>query len=382
MKYTEYKLYETHKILTNHFNLSVMKKFMYLAVLAGVALVGCTKNERTTELIDSQKEITFTTPVLAVSTKTTEITNTTYPTTSSFNVFAWYNSGVTFEASSASPYMENVQVTYNPSIDDDDPANTSDGTGAWISDPVYYWPKQGVLSFDAYSPNGLTGTVSATAGDGIKVKDHIVDMTLATQQDFLYATRALNKTTSTGGNNATYDGVDIPFKHALAVVKFTAKTAEDYSATTTIKIKTIEIQNINDKGTFNQNESSSNPAWSAQTGSNKYVALEKGTYDLSNELNNTTATPVGETVIVLPQNFTASTQKLHIEYYIKTIATDSKALLQKADLYFHNTTPLTDDNKWEMGKRYTYNLVIGLDKIYFAPSVTDWTDVNVTVPQI
>ena len=101
-----------------------------------------------------------------------------------------------------------------------------------------------------------------------------------------------------------------------------------------------------------------------------------------NELNNTTTTPVGETVIVLPQNFTASTQKLHIEYCIKTIATDSKALLQKADLYCHNTPPLTDDNKWEMGKRYTYNLVIGLDKIYFAPSVTDWTDVNVTVPQI
>lgn len=355
-----------------------MKKFFFLAALASVALASCIKNEPAK--VDSQKEITFTTPVLAVPTKTQEIQGTTYPKTSSFNVFAWYNSGVSFEAATASPYMENVKVTYNSSIDDDDPADTSDGTGAWISNPVYYWPKQGVLSFDAYSPNGLIGTVSATAGDGIQVEDHIVNTTLSTQQDFLYATRALNKTTSTGGTNTTYDGVDIQFKHALAVVKFTAKTADDYSATTTIKIKTIEIQDINDKGTFNQKESSLNPAWSNQTGSAKYVALENGDYDHSNELNNTTATPVGETVIVLPQNFSASTQKLHIEYFIKTNA--SIPLLQKADLYFHNTDPLTVNNKWEIGKRYTYNLSIGLDKIYFAPSVTNWTDVNVTVPTI
>ena len=357
-----------------------MKKFFFLAALASVALASCVKNEPAK--VDSQKEITFTTPVLAVPTKTQEITGTTYPKTSSFNVFAWYNSGVSFEAASASPYMENVQVTYNSSIDDDDPADTSDGTGAWISDPVYYWPKQGVLSFDAYSPNGLVGDVSATAGDGIMVENHEVRMTLSEQQDFLYATRALNKTTSTGGTNAIYDGVDIQFKHALAVVKFTAKTAENYSATTTIKIKTIEIQDINDKGTFNQNESSSNPAWSAQTGSNKYVALEKGVFDESIAINSSSATPVGETVIVLPQNFSASTQKLHIEYFIKTIASGSVALLQKADLYFHNTTALADNNKWEIGKRYTYNLSIGLDKIYFAPSVTNWDDVNVTVPQI
>ena len=62
---------------------------------------------------------------------------------------------------------------------------------------------------------------------------------------------------------------------------------------------------------------------------------------------------------------------------MKTDATGAKPLLQTADLDFYNTTALADNNKWEMGKRYTYNIVIGLDEIYFAPSVANWTDVAV-----
>lgn len=353
-----------------------MKKTLFIAALAVAAMASCTKNELKVPSAGTEAEITFTTPVLAHHTKSTEIIGTTYPIGTSFNVFAWYNSATNFNAGTASTYMYDVEVSYDSSIDDNDPANTSDGTGAWISNPVYYWPKQGVLSFDAYSPTGLTGTVSATAADGIKVENHTVNTTLASQQDFLYATRTLDKTTSTGGSNTTYDGVDIKFNHALAVVKFTAKTKADYSSTTTIKIKTIEIQDINNQGTFAQNYGST-AAWSDQTGDADYVALTSADYDASISLSYPDATAAGSTVIVLPQDLAASTQKLHIEYYIKTIASGSKALLQTADLYFHNGTPLADNNKWDMGKRYTYNIVIGLDEIYFAPSVENWTDITV-----
>ena len=169
--------------------------------------------------------------------------------------------------------------------------------------------------------------------------------------------------------------MDIQFNHALAVVKFTAATKDVYSPTTTIKIKKIEIQDINDKGTFEQKAEASSAIWSDQTGSNDYVAYDN-TFDLSTPLSTSPAT-VGETVIVLPQNFTASTQKLYIEYFIKTDADGSQALIQTAELDFHNATALADNNKWEMGKRYTYNIVIGLDKIYFAPSVTNWDDITV-----
>ena len=31
---------------------------------------------------------------------------------------------------------------------------------------------------------------------------------------------------------------------------------------------------------------------------------------------------------------------------------------------------------WDLGKRYTYTIVFGLDEIYFDPAVADWTDVT------
>lgn len=352
-----------------------MKKSLLFAAFAVVAMASCTKNEVSQSTVT--KEITFATPVLARHTKSQEITTTTYPTTASFNVYAWYNTGNAFDAEHASAYMTNVKVSHDGDINDATP-----GTGgAWVPADKYYWPKQGVLTFDAYSPNELSGDVDATAAAGITVTNHVVSTTLASQQDFLYATRAKNKTSSTDGTNATYDGVDIAFNHALAVVKFTAKTNADYHETTTIRIKEINIQSINNQGTFEQKENitpTPTPTWSAQTGSEKYVALTAADYENSVEITSSSTDIAGcSTVIVLPQDLTADKQKLHIEYYLKTNATGAQPLLQTADLYFHHASALADNNKWAMGKRYTYNIVIGLDEIYFAPSVANWSDVAV-----
>ena len=40
------------------------------------------------------------------------------------------------------------------------------------------------------------------------------------------------------------------------------------------------------------------------------------------------------------------------------------------------------DHEWKMGKRYNYHITFGLNEIYFAPSITDWVDYDVTVPTI
>ena len=345
-----------------------MKKTVFIAALAIVAMASCTKNEISQST--RTNEIKFTTPVLARHTKSVEITDANYPQSASFNVYAWYNSEAAFNSSTASPYMSKVTVSYDSSIND--PADN--GSGAWISNPVYYWPKQGVLTFDAYSPSDLTGTVNATALDGISVENHTVATTLANQQDFLYANRALNKTSSKGTENDTYDGVDIAFNHALAVVKFQAKTADDYHLTTTIKIKDIKLKQIKNIGTFNQNESTSSPAWSDWSGSETYVALENNNATTSTEVD-TELSSVGSSVIVLPQTFAPSTQELYIEYYIKTSA--SNEILQTKSLYLNTTEVTSAAYSWEMGKRYTYNIVFSLDKVYFAPSVDNWDDVTV-----
>lgn len=345
-----------------------MKKTVFIAALAVVAMASCTKNEISQST--RTNEIKFATPVLARHTKSVEITDVNYPQSASFNVYAWYNSGNSFDAEHASPYMTNVQVSHDPGIND-----ATEGTGgAWVPADNYYWPKQGVLTFDAYSPNGLSGDVTATAEAGITVTNHVVSTTLASQQDFLYATRAKSKTSSTG-TNATYDGVDIAFNHALAVVKFQAKTADDYHLTTTIKIKDIKLKQIKNIGTFNQNESTSSPAWSDNpSGSETYVALENNDASTSTPVN-TELSAVGSSVIVLPQTFAPSTQELYIEYYIKTSV--SNEILQTKSFYLNTTEVSSAEYSWAIGKRYTYNIVFSLDKVYFAPSVDTWDDITV-----
>ena len=49
------------------------------------------------------------------------------------------------------------------------------------------------------------------------------------------------------------------------------------------------------------------------------------------------------------------------------------------DATIHKTTDATPVaiTAWVKGTRYTYDITIGLDEIYFAPSVAEWKDVNV-----
>ena len=84
---------------------------------------------------------------------------------------------------------------------------------------------------------------------------------------------------------------------------------------------------------------------------------------------------------MLPQEFDDDVE-ITVEYYIKNPG--EAALLQT------KTFELSDDanqgdkdiNKWVMGTKYTYNITIGLDDIYFAPTIEDWTTETVTLPSI
>lgn len=361
-----------------------MKKFFFLAVLASVALTSCVKNEPAK--VDSQKEITFTTPVLAVPTKTQEIPGTDYLSSSpSFGVYGWYVAGATYVADDATAYMHNVEVKHTNSIKD--PADAGD-EGAWISDDAYYWPKQGSITFDAYSPYSIHTSVTGDKTNGLTITGFGVTNVLDDQVDLLYSTRAYDKTSSKGTTNGRYDGVDIVFNHALSVVKFTARTAADYSPTTTIKVTKIQIVDALTNATFKQNVDNSartdNPEWTGHTTNATFTSLD--TSEGSATALSTTAEDRGVSMIVLPQDFTAST-KLYVEYYIKAgsstpIKQTFEIALNDSGFSYTEAGSTVTVTGWKIGKRYTYNLVIGLDKIYFAPSVTDWTDVNVTVPTI
>ena len=134
-----------------------MKKLFFIAVMACVAFASCTKNEPAPSAKENQA-ITFAAPVVSNLTKASVYySETTFPITQNFDVFAYYHEGDF--AGDGVEYMKDVTVSYDSNL------RTADdvGTGAWSAEG-YYWPKNGKLTFDAYAPSSITMTSTPAAG--------------------------------------------------------------------------------------------------------------------------------------------------------------------------------------------------------------------------
>ena len=351
-----------------------MKKTLVFAALASVALVGCTKNVEVAN--NDLNEITFDTPVLAPATKADEITGTTFPKNVDFAVFAWYNASELTGTNVAAGklYMNDVAVSYDSTKDD-----TTTGKGAWKPASVYFWPKNGFLAFDAYSPSSVSATCDATTG--IAFSDFVASTSYDNQIDLLYSTRVINKQSSEENTNDTYDGVNIPFNHALSVIRVYVKAATPTDANL-IKVKSVKVKNIMNKGDF------ASAAWTPKGAAVDVVLGEATTATASTPIT-TAEAQYGNNRIVLPQDFYGSTAEIEIKYYILG-QNGEEALEQVAHFALSGQTAVkpgsdpvdSHDHEWKMGKRYNYHITFGLNEIYFAPSITDWEDYQVNVPTI
>ena len=346
-----------------------MKKTLVFAALASVALVGCTKNVEVAN--NDLNEITFETPVLAPATKADEFKGTTFPETADFAVFAWYNatelSGT--DVAAGNLYMNDVTVNY-----DSDKNDTTTGTGAWKPASVYFWPKNGYLAFDAYSPSSVAATCDATTG--IAFSDFVASTSYDNQIDLLYSTRVINKQSSVENTNNTYDGVNIPFNHALSVVRVFVKASTATDANL-IKVKSVKFKGIKNQGDFSQAK------WTPE-GADVDLVIGDATDATSSIAISTDEEQYGNNHIVLPQKFAGPSAVLEIRYYIlgqgDVEPLEQVATLNLASQSAEGTEPHT--GSWLMGKRYNYHITFGLNEIYFAPSITDWEDYQVNVPTI
>lgn len=345
-----------------------MKKTLVFAALASVALVGCTKNVEVAN--NDLNEITFETPVLAPATKADEFKGTTFPETADFAVFAWYSATqITETGAAGSLYMKDVTVNYDSTKDD-----TTDGKGAWKPASVYFWPKNGYLAFDAYSPSSVAATCDATTG--IAFSDFVAPISYDDQIDLLYSTRVINKQSSVENTNDKYDGVNIPFNHALSVVRVFVKASTATDANL-IKVKSVKFKNIKNQGDFSQAK------WTPE-GDNVNLVIGEAANATSSTAISTAEEQYGNNHIVLPQKFTGNSAVLEIRYYILGQG-DVEPLEQVATLNLASQSAVGAENhtgSWLMGKRYNYHITFGLNEIYFAPSITDWVDYDVTVPTI
>lgn len=351
-----------------------MKKTLFLAIAVSAVITGCVRNETTNGNVVSDSKISFEAPAIAGITRGANVAgeiSSPYPTTENFSVYARYFAGNYTTFAEGTSYMENIKTAY------DNAGNYWDSEAA--GGQAYYWPKNGTLTFAAYSPSGAAEdcTTVAWGANGFSFTDFSVKADPAKHYDLMFSERSYNRNASTGGT--TYNGVDITFKHALSSVVYKVKASAEYKGHT-ITVTSIKLVNTFQTGTFNQNLADANDAmttdaaaWSGQSNENAdgYEAVTQ------NQALTSTATALTNQnpIIVLPQLLAhagGNNVKIEVAYTINNgLATvEQSSTVDISDGY--NIT------EFEMGKRYTFNLSFGLDKITFSPEVDDWVDENVT----
>ena len=348
-----------------------MKKFFMFAAMASVAFASCVKNEPAMNL-EQGDLITFDAPVVAPATKAAGTVE--YPGDGKFVLFGWYHTAAwNTVADNTADYK------YIPEV-----VVSKHGAETYFRpDAFYYWPKSGNLSFFAYSPSALPdGSGGALAAADMTTTSSVsvtytVPALAAHQVDFLYSDWALNKSkadyVTLSGDLGAYNGVEIVFNHALSSVIFKMKTTE--KANGLYKIHSVSLS-----GLMKMNTLTSTPA-----GTSWGTASSDATYAITPYAENILhkdSDVTSDNFILLPQSL--ANAKLTINYSLLNPGDNSTWILQDAKVINLNTAVNSADHStiatWELGKKYTYNLVFDVDIIQLAPSIkADWIGVDATL---
>ena len=342
-----------------------MKKYFIIAVAALVALASCTKSEIDPST-QKDRSINFT----AVAGKSTKapIESTYYPTDIPFGVFCYaLVDGKTWANDSADGqlYMDNETVSYDTTVD---------ANGIYATSTTYYWPLSGTLTFVGYSPKATNGTVAYNkSSKALTVTNFTVNSSAAAQQDLMWATTQSGCTdvsTADKGNylsaendtQSTNKGVNMIFHHALSQVKFNVKKAaglDDY----TITVNSITFDAYS-KGTLTVTNDV--PAWSAQAKQDGFVFDTTGS-DVVAPNNANQFAAFGVANMPVPQTLATGVQTFTITYSLEKDGVDLGQKTVTQDLLGTTVT------SWVENTIYNYNIVIDLKKIYFNPTIQDWT---------
>lgn len=380
-----------------------MKKLFYFAA-AAVALAACAKNEVIPVNSGENQEITFN---VAPKTKAT----TTFDKNFKFKAWAYYLPGTV-------KWDERGNTTPELYIDGAVIANTNPtGTdGVWKAEDKtsYYWPKNGSLTFFAYSLNKTDlsfktvatteeggSHVTCATGSGIYA---VIDLSVDKNVDFLVADIKADQTantTNTGENGKYYnDGVPTLFRHRLSYVAFNVKTLKDYSKEgKRLDLKSITFNKISSYGEYRQVAAgeafpsgfkASDDAGHVGTVSYTRIPMTESPFTMEIKSSNTgSGVLVSDTdnYLYIPQTFAKGSNAnqnayIEVKYTITTkVGKDehNADIVVKEDVtkqIFLNPADGTKMfDKWEMGKKYTINLTFTLDEILWDPAVQEWEDV-------
>lgn len=316
-----------------------MKKHLFYAGLAALALASCSQDETTS--VDQSGAIGFRT-VLDKATRAV----TTKANMGSFNVTA-------FKAdNTAANYFTNLEV------------KSTDNGNTWNTTKTYYWPAYD-LKFTAYAPIDLANKVSIDK-DGQKITDFQPESSIKQQKDVVVA---FNQ----GGKTDHAAGVPMYFKHILSQVQVKAKCVNENLE---IKVVGVKLGNVLSKGTFNFPQAKTEAGtdlfsnWNANTlaqfgVSDASKAVTLGTEaksimfdDTSDKTNN---------FLMIPQQLEAYAKGTkedgaYIAVLCQISSKDGSNLTRLYPAEGENAyaySAVAINTKWEPGKKYIYTLTYG-----------------------
>ena len=264
--------------------------------------------------------------------------------------------------------------------DGEEGATISYGNNVWKDQTTsYYWPKEGSLTFFAYSLNSNSLTDKSGTDTHFTCLNHdsqygifgSLNLDTHPNTDFLVADIASDKTANENVYN--FNGVPTLFKHKLSRVKFAVKKKADY-ANTTITLNSITFKNLVYGMIYTQfmNDAAKGIIHDYMNPGTDRSDQEYTKTDF--EVSSTAFVPVPNEVryIYIPQDFknvTDATKIATIE--VKYTVTFKDGISET----YTKTLKVKDIfDSWEIGKRYTFNLIFSLDEIKWAPGVGDWED--------
>lgn len=347
-----------------------MKKLIVL-FSAVAALAACSKNEVVPAVSGENVEISY---KVAPRTKADPQTQE-FGKTNVFASWAYYLPSGNWDNNwdvrkDAKPYIGEEHVGSTISYKD----------GVWKDQTTsYYWQKGGKLTFFAYSLNSNTlhnqdhtDTYFYCENDenayGISGS---LNLDAHPNTDFLVADIASDKTANEKVYN--FNGVPTLFKHKLSRVKFAVRKKSDYPGAT-ITLNSITFKKLVNGMTYSQFWKDANKGIICDYMVPGTAISEQKYTETDFTVSSTSFDPVPASnevrYIYIPQNFKDVkdvTKIATIEVKYTVIFPNG---FQEARTKTLNVKDIFDS--WEIGKRYTFNLIFSLDEIKWAPAVGDW----------
>lgn len=355
-----------------------MKKLIVL-FSAVAALAACSKNEVVPAVSGENVEISY---KVAPRTKADP---QAFDTKNVFASWAYYlPSGKNWDANHT-----DTEAKIYIGKEGEEGATISYGNKVWKDQETsYYWPKEGKLTFFAYSLNSKSLTDKFGADTHFTCINHesqygifgSLNLDTHPNTDFLVADIASDKTANEKVYN--FNGVPTLFKHKLSRVKFAVKKKSDYPGAT-ITLDSIIFKNLVNGMTYTQYQKDA--AKGIYTPDYLFPGTKRTNQKYTKtafEVSSSTAfdpVPDGNEIryIYIPQDFknvkeTDKIATIEVTYTVTFKKGISETDKDIAETYTKTLKVKDILDSWEIGKRYTFNLIFSLDEIKWAPAVGDW----------